>query len=134
MYSSGPRQIRSEERPALHVARNLQTREIHDRRPEVDRADKPVVAPARLTLSGCAEALGNADDQGDMRARIVQPTFRTRQADAMIGPEKHNRIFIESILFELFEQAAGPGIHRGDELVVALPVLSHDRRVGVIRR
>ena len=128
------RQVRTEERPALHVVGNLHSREIHHRRPEVDGADEPVVPAARLRLAARAEFLGNANDQRDVRARIVQPAFGTRQADPVIGPEKDNRILVEPIFFEPGKQIAGPGIHRRDQLVIAFPILSHDGRVGIIRR
>ena len=43
-----------------------------------------------------------------------------------------DRVLVEAVFFQLREEVAGPGVHGGDELVVALPVLADDRGVGVV--
>lgn len=51
----------------------------------------------------------------------------------MVGPVNDDGVLVEPVLFELGDVLANPGIHRGDELVVSLPVLLHDRGGGIVR-
>ncbi len=52
----------------------------------------------------------------------------------MVRPEEDNGVLVQSRLFQLIDQIAGPGVHRRDQLVVAFPVFASDRCVGVVRR
>lgn len=52
----------------------------------------------------------------------------------MVGPEKDDGFLVEPGLLYLVNQLTCPGIHRGDQFIITLPVLPRDRRVRVIGR
>ena len=81
-----------------------------------------------------AIALGKVDDERNSGAGVVKPAFGTRESDAMIGPEEDDGVFGEAVFLELGKKVAGPGVHCGDDFVVALPVFAHGWGVRIVWR
>ena len=52
----------------------------------------------------------------------------------MIGPKEDDGVFGEAVLLELGKKVAGPGVHCGDDFVVAPPVLAHGWGVRIVWR
>jgi len=124
----------ADEGDALHRLGHGDPAQVQHRWAEVNRAHEPIIDLARSMRRVGPERFGKAHDQGNVRAGIIEPAFRPRQTDPVIGPEHHDRVLPFARLFQLADKFSGAGVHRGDELVVAFPVLAHHGRVGVVGR
>ena len=128
------RQIAPQEGLPLHVVRDLHAGKIHHGRPEIDRTDQPIIRGIGHALAADSVRRRNTHHQGDMGARVIQPSFRARQAHAMVRPEEYDGIVVQAIRLQLAYQVPCPGVHGRDQFVVALPVFTCHRRVRIIGR
>ena len=114
------------ERPALHMLGQRQSGQLQHGRAEINGTHHP---PADRRF-----AVGRVHDQRHARTGIIQPTLGPRQPHAVVAPEKDDRVVVHAVLFQLGNQSAGPGVHRGDQLVVPFPILAHHGGIRIIRR
>jgi hypothetical protein len=77
--------------------------------------------PGGETRGQMPPLFGKVDDEGDVQPGIVQRSFASRQAHAVIGEEKDDGIVCEAVLPEPAQDLADLTIHQGDAVEIASP-------------
>ena len=117
-----------EQGAAVHVVGHAQPGCLQHRRCEIEQLDH------LGTRDTCLQSPRPARDERDPQPRLVRPPLRPRKARPVVAPEHDEGVVGEAVLLELIQDAADPGIHRGDEVDVTRPGPTESGGVGVVRR
>ena len=82
--------------PALHIGRAFDPPEIQDRRAQVDGTHQAIGYASGFVVSEMFELFGYVNNERDVSARIIEPSFCTWQPNAVIRPEKDNGVLVKS--------------------------------------
>lgn len=131
--------LTAQEGTALDVRRDLHAGQGEHRRREVYERDQVVVDGSGSNGVGLvrhgelAPLRRNANQQRDLKTRIVDPALCPWEPSPVISPEPYDRIVGQTILFQLVEHLLNLLIHQRDDVIVLRPILANLGRVGIVR-
>ena len=120
----------------LHGGGRLAAGDAQQRGGEIDKAHEPVGLSARCVFArGQMPPLGwKENHQRHLQAGVARPAFAARQAGAMVGKIKHDRVVGEAGGLQFSDSFTRLRIGGAHLIVVLRPVAPHFRGVGMIGR
>ena len=128
----GLRVLWSEKGFALHIFRDGGSRQAEHGWPEVDEGDQTIDGFPRFGGSVFFPFFGEADQQGDAHSTVQEGPIVSGHARSVIGVKENDRVFRQSVLFQLFEDVANLFVHGGHAVMEPGDGLAHDGRVRVV--
>jgi len=95
---------------------------------EIDESDEVFADGARFDFAG------PLDEERDVNAAVVNPSFAAGEAATVIAEEKNDRIFAEAGGFDFAQDFAETKIDDGNEVIVVREIAADDGSIRMIRR
>ena len=120
----------------LHCGRGLQARQTQQRWREINEAHEAIRLRARCVFFWCEvpPLLRKENHHRHAESGVRRPSLTARHAGPMVCEVKNDRVACEARSLQFFEFLPGSCIGDAHLIVVLRPIVSHLRRIRVIRR
>ena len=124
--------VGSEKGPAVHDPGDVDAGKVEDGGAEVDELDKSFCAGARGGVDQVFEVVGDADDEGHVKAGLVGVTLAAGKHAAVIAEVKDEGVLEQAVRLKFVDERADLFIDRLVFVVVARLSVAKHGGVGVV--